>query len=212
MPMNLTKEEQKNLHVAIRQFLYFMATFAFVGVVGLLTKKFRTDTFNENSVVETIQLLLLLSSAMAFLYCAFIEKKWREISLVLASAALFAACRELDKFFDATIPVVSWKFAYLFVFASIFYAYKNLKRYIKSSLKFFGMPSFYIMCIAVIVILPVAQCMGHRPLVSAALGTHFGRNEVAAVKELFEEALEAVGYFLILLSSIEYNINIRGEK
>ncbi len=210
--MNLTKEEQKNLYIAIRQFLYFMATFAFVGVVGLLTKKFRTDTFNENSVVETIQLLLLLSAMTSFLYCAFMEKKWREISLVLASAALFAACRELDKFFDTTIPVVSWKFAYLFVFASIFYAYKNLKRYIKSSLKFFGMPSFYIMCIAVIVILPVAQCIGHRPLVSAALGTHFGRNDVAAVKELFEEALEAVGYFLILLSSIEYNINIRGEK
>lgn len=210
--MNLTKEENKNLYIAIRQFLYFMATFAFVGIVGLLTKNFRTDTFNENSVVETIQLLLLLSSAMAFLYCAFIEKKWREISLVLASVALFAACRELDKIFDATIPIIRWKFAYIFVFAALFYACKNLKRYIKSVLKFFGMPSFYIMCTAVVIVLPVAQCLGHRPLVSAALGETFDRQSISAIKELIEEALEVVGYFLILLSSIEYNINIRGEK
>lgn len=210
--MNLTKEEQKNLYIAIRQFLYFMATFAFVGIVGLLTKNFRTETFAENGVIENIQLIFLLGAAISFLYCAFIEKKWREISFVLASVTAFAACRELDKIFDATIPFISWKFAYLFVFASVFYACKNLKRYIKSVLKFFGMPSFYIMCIAVVVILPVAQCIGHRPLVSAALGKHFGRQDVAAIKELFEEALEVAGYFLILISSIEYNINVRGEK
>lgn len=210
--MNLTKEEQKNLYIAIRQFLYFMATFAFVGVIFLLTKRFRTETFEENGVIENIQLIFLLTATVSFLYCAFIEKKWREISLFLASVTALAACRELDKLFDAIIPFISWKFAYLFVFAAIFYACKNLKRYIKSVLRFFGMPSFYIMCIAVIVVLPVAQCIGHRPLVTAALGESFGGQDIAAIKELIEEALEVVGYFLILLSSIEYNINVRNEK
>ncbi|MBP5399884.1 MAG: hypothetical protein J6Y53_05685 [Alphaproteobacteria bacterium] len=210
--MNLTKEEQKNLYVAIRQFVYFVATFAFVGIIYLLVKNFHQATFAENSVVENIQLILLLSATVSFLYCAFIEKKWREVSLLLASVTALASCRELDKLFDLIIPVVSWKFAYLFVFAAVFYAGVNFKHYIKSVLKFFGMQSFYIMCIAVVIILPVAQCIGHRPLVSAALGGHFGRQDVAAIKELFEEALEVVGYFLILLSSIEYNINVKSEK
>lgn len=210
--MNMTKEERKNLYLAVRQFIYFVAVFAFIGLLLLLANKFQKNTFNENSVIENLQLFFLLISAVSFLYCAFIEKKWREISLFLASITALAACRELDKFFDSAIPLVSWKFAFLFVLSAVFYACMNLKPFLKSVLRFFGMPSFYIMCAAVVMILPVAQCIGHRPLVSAALGPRFGRYDVAAIKELFEEALEVVGYFLILLSSIEYNINVRDAK
>ena len=212
LTMNLTKEERKNLYLAIRQFVYFVVIFAFVGCIFLLAKRFGNKTFAENGVVENIQFTLLLLSSMSFLYCAFVEKKWREMSLFFALITLLAACRELDKFLDAKIPLVSWKFAYLFVFAAIIYAYLNLKHHIKSVLKFFGIPSFYIMCAAVVIILLVAQCIGHRPLISAAFGGHFGRYEEAVIKEFFEEVLEVVGYFLILLSSIEYNINAKDVK
>lgn len=210
--MNLTKEEQRNLHIATRQFLYFVITFAFVGFIYLLAKNFGTQTFNENGVIENIQLIFLLSSVIIFSYCALTEEKWKEMSLLLASVALLASCRELDKVFDRTIPVISWKFAYLFIIVAIFYAWKNYKKTLKTILHFFGMSSFYIMCIAVVMILPVAQCIGHRPVITAALGPHFTKSDIVVIKELFEEALEVVGYLLILLSSVEYKINIKERK
>ncbi|MBO7556403.1 MAG: hypothetical protein J6T72_03300 [Alphaproteobacteria bacterium] len=210
--MNLTKEEQKNLHIAIRQFLYFLTTFAFVGIIYLLTKNFNNQTFNENGVVENIQLMFLLSSVVTFLYCALTEEKWRELSFLLASVSLLASCRELDKVFDQILPILSWKFAYLFVITATIYAWKHYKKTLKTILHFFGMPSFYIMCIAVVMILPVAQCIGHRPVISAVLGPRFTRYDIAVIKELFEEALEVVGYLLILLSAVEYKINIKEHK
>jgi hypothetical protein len=210
--MNLTKEEQKNLHIATRQFLYFLITFAFVGFIYLLTKNFNNQTFSENGVVENIQLTFLLCGAITFLYCTLTEGKWRELSFLLASMSLLASGRELDKVFDQIIPVISWKFAYLFIVVAAIYAFRHYKKTLKEILHFFGMPSFYIMCIAVVMILPVAQCIGHRPVISAVLGPRFTRGDISMIKELFEEALEVVGYLLILLAAVEYKINIKERK
>lgn len=59
--------------------------------------------------------------------------------------------------------------------------------------------------LAVTIIIPIAQCTGHRPFVTSVLGP----DRVTSIKELIEESIEAIGYFLILLSSLECFFGLR---
>ncbi len=60
-----------------------------------------------------------------------------------------------------------------------------------------------------IIIFPIAQCIGHGPFVRDVLGIQ----SIAEIKELFEESGETIGYFLILLSSIEFYLSLlKGKK
>ena len=201
--MNFTKTEFNTIYITIRQFLYFVATFLFILLVNVIAQHYKTSTFEEHGIVENMQISFLLSSGIVFFVNTFHDKQMRAVSYILASFCFFASCRELDSFFDKLIPVISWKFGYFFPLLAGIYGFLTLNSTIKSALQFLASPSFLMMCCAIIIILPIAQCIGHRPLITATLGN---RN-VANIKQLFEECCELIGYFIILLSSIEYNIN-----
>lgn len=51
-----------------------------------------------------------------------------------------------------------------------------------------------------IIIIPIAQCIGRRPFVGAVLGYDHMRE----VKEFIEESCECIGYMLLLPSSWEF--------
>ncbi len=201
--MNFNKSELNIIYSTIRQFMYFMATFAFVLLVNVIAKHYKAATFEENGIIENMQLYILLSAGIVFFVNTLHYPHMRSISFLLASFCFFATCRELDSFFDKSVPVISWKFGYFFPLLAGIYGFLTLHSTIKSSLQFLSSQSFFMMCCAVIIILPIAQCIGHRPLIVSVLGNH----DVANIKQLFEECCELIGYFLILLSSIEYNIN-----
>ena len=203
--MTLTKNETSILLNAVRQGIYFALLYAFVALLCAFSQHFREKIFHEHGVVENIQLSLLLGSGMIFAIHACCHKKWRIVSLLLASCCFLACCRELDKFFDDVTPLTSWKFGFMFPIAAFAYAIKHLKKTFKTLLKFVTTPSFFMMCSAIMVILPIAQYVGHRPFVSAVLG----EDNLPAIKEFFEECCEAIGYFMIFVSSIEYCINTR---
>lgn len=201
--MNFNKSELNIIYSTIRQFMYFMATFAFVLLVNVMAKYYKATTFEEHAIIENMQLSFLVSAGIVFFVNTLHYPHMRSISFLLASFCFFATCRELDSFFDKLVPVISWKFGYFFPLLAGIYGFLTLHSTIKSSLQFLSSQSFFMMCCAVIIILPIAQCIGHRPLIVSVLGNH----DVANIKQLFEECCELIGYFLILLSSIEYNIN-----
>ena len=201
--MNLNKTEINAIYNATRQLLYFIAIFAFALLVNVIARHYRSDSFEEHGVMENMQLALLASAGIVFFINTLHDKQMRSISFILASFCFFAACRELDSFFDKLIPVISWKFGYFFPLLAGIYGFLTFNNSIKSALQFASSPSFLMMCCAAIIILPIAQCIGHRPLIISVLGNH----NVANIKQLFEECCELIGYFIILLSSIEYNIN-----
>lgn len=203
MTTNFTKAEINAIYGTIRQFLYFLATFAFVLLINIIAKHYKAATFEEHSIIENMQLYILLSAGIVFFVNTLHYPHMRSISFLLASFCFFATCRELDSFFDKLIPIISWKFGYFFPVLAGIFACLTFRNTLKSALQFLTSPSFFMMCCAVIIILPIAQCIGHRPLIVSVLGP---RN-VANIKQLFEECCELIGYFLILLSSIEYNIN-----
>lgn len=201
----MKQNDIQTVYAVGRQFLYLVLIFMIVYGMHFLTKVYGIDTFEEGSVVENIQFGLLLASSVIFLLQTAIYKHCRSLLFLLASCSLLAACRELDAVLDKIIPVVHWKFAFIFPVVAFVYAFMHRDKLSENLLKFFRFPAFYMMYLAFIVILPLAQCIGHGPFVRSALGLI----EVASIKQLYEEAAETVGYFLVFLSSIELFFDLR---
>lgn len=202
--MNFSEDEKIILITNGRFIIYWGLVLAFIfGIYGL-AKIYGADTFEENGVIENIQLAFLIISCVSFLILIGSNVSFRTVLLLLASCCLLATCRELDKVLDKIVPIVHWKFGWLFPAAAFYYAVKHFEQTKKALLKFFTFPAFYLMYLAMIIML-LAECVGHKPFVQAVLGN----NHVAAIKEFYEEATETVCYFMILLSTIEMRFNLR---
>ena len=182
----------------LRQAVYFAVMIAFVFLLHWLARTFFSETFVEDGVVESIQLGILFAATLSFLIQACINKDYTYILLLLASASMMACFRECDSFFDH-LPYLSWKIGFIFPFTAICFSLKNFKKIKKSLIRFLSSPPFSMMVCAMIIVIPVAQCIGHGPFVRNVLGIQ----NISQIKELFEEAAEALGYMLIFLSSIE---------
>ncbi len=206
--MSLKESENGIFYRVCRQAVYFVLIFAFIFGIHFLARVYGADTFEENGVVENMQLLLLLFSSFSFLWQIKENENFAKILLLLSSCCLMAACRELDSTFDKIVPFVHWKFAFLFPLMTFIHASGDLVHFKRNLFKFFAMPAFDMMYITVILILPVAQCIGHGAFVESVLGS----DRVSDIKEFYEEAMEIVGYFLIFLSSIEMHFNLKEES
>ena len=197
--MFFTKAERTIVFSVVRQFIYFCIFFAFILFMHFLSSIYHGDTFAEHGIVENIQLGLLISSGIIFLVQLRLRPEYACVLWLLASCSFLAACRELDMFFDHHLPYISWRIGFIFPLIAFYQAWRYKHSLKKTLIRFFTSPSFYIMGCAIGIIIPIAQCIGHRPFIVNILGA----DHVAATKELFEEACEAMGYMLILLSSIE---------
>ena len=197
--MFFTKSEKTIVFNVVRQFVYFCLVFAFVGLLNFLSSVYHQQTFAEHCIVENIQLGLLITSGVIFLAQLKLRPEYACVLWLLASCSFLGACREMDMFFDKNLPIISWRIGFIFPLIALYKAWQYRWCLKKTLLRFFTSPAFYMMCCAMMIVLPIAQYIGHRPLMVNVLGT----TKIAAVKELFEEALEAVGYLLIFLSSIE---------
>ena len=63
------------------------------------------------------------------------------------------------------------------------------------------------MITAAVIMIPVAQCMGHRSFLADLLGIH--KQEAVLIRRVFEETIELIAYLTIFLSSIESLIEFR---
>ena len=194
-----SRAEKVIVYNVLRQFVYFCIVFAFIAFLYILADKYHDQTFAEDKIVENIQLGFLLSSGIIFLLQLRLRPEYACVLWLLASCSFLGAARELDMFFDDYLPIISWRIGFIFPLIAFYQAWQYRHVLKKTLVRFFTSPSFYMMCCAMIIIVPTAQCIGHRSFVVNILG----HNNIASIKEMFEEACEAVGYLLILLSSIE---------
>lgn len=197
--MSLNENEKISLWLGIRNFIYLLFVMCFIGFVNYLASIYKAETFAENGVVENIQLGLLLASGMCFFLQGMYFKAWRPLMFFLASLCFLASCRELDKTLDELIYGLRWRIGFVFPLIAAEYALKYKETARQNLFAFLGSSSFCLMFCALIIIFPIAQCIGHRPLIINVLG----ENQMAQIKELFEECSEVIGYFLIFLASIE---------
>ena len=195
----MNDNEKSIVWSAARQFLYCAGCFAVTALEHAVAIIYQEKTFDENGFMENLQLGELLFASAVFLAVSFRRENVKKLSIVFSALCIFAACRELDNVFDDAIPLIGWKFAFVFIVASIGYALHHWQRTREELFNFLRHPSFLMMCCAMTIIIPVAQCVGHRSFVINVLQIE----HVGEIKEFIEESIETAGYFILLCSAIE---------
>ena len=195
----MTTTEKATIWFGIRQFIYLAGCFAVILLEHFLACRFHGETFREHCIIENLQLCELLLATIVFGVTSLRKGEFARLMPLFAGLCAFAVCRELDNFLGTLIPVVGWKIGVVFPIASISYALVDWQETQREFFRFLRHPAFNIMMCAMVLILPVAQCIGHKSfLVNVLQEEHVGR-----IKELLEESLETIGYFILLCSSVE---------
>lgn len=195
----MNTSEKQTLYFGFRQVIYIVGCFAIISFQHLLAAKYLNETFHEHGVVENLQLGELLLTIALFCTTAFRIKEFKRLAPLFAGLCALATCRELDNFLGSTIPILGWKIGFLFVLLTGTYALKHWQETRKEFFQFIRHPAFGIMLGAMLLILPIAQCVGHKSFIVHVLQEeHVGR-----IKELLEESIETIGYFLLFCSAIE---------
>ncbi|MBQ4472043.1 MAG: hypothetical protein II942_02205 [Alphaproteobacteria bacterium] len=208
MDISLTKNEKITCCRWARQLAYFFVLIGIMLFVWWMTDERGAGAFIEDGIIENIQMLILGLSAASFAWLTYKNKNYRAGLLGLMSLCIFALFREQDAWFDAVLPMFSWKIAFIFPTLALVNGLRNPKSFKKQVFEILTTPAFYMMFGAMVIIIPVAQCLGHKPLMMAVLdmdNDHLAR----ILRRLVEESTELVGYVIILLSSIELSLNLR---
>ena len=227
----MTSAEKNVLASTCRLGGYFLLLIVVMQGVYQVAERYGRLTFYEGGPIENAQLVLLALSAFLFGVQAIILKNHRALLLGLGSLCVFAFCRELDAFWDKRLPVIGWKFAFLFPLAAGGYALSRWQSFRKSLVLFLASPAFYLMMAAMIIIIPVAQCVGHKPMIKNAVGVNVdlytNKNmraledayvdislniDIRSIRRLFEESTEFMGYTLIILSALELFFLLRKKR
>ena len=204
-----SQQEQRIIMKITRQGFYFTVLLAVVLGLWRLSSYYKTNTFAEYGLVENLQLTTLILSTGIFLMGAYKNKTYRPVVLLLAGLTAFCSVRELDSFFERILPVINWKFAYIFPLAALGYAYTKRKTLKKPLFDFLDSPAFDLMFTALIVFIPLAQCIGHRSFIADATGTS---ENLILIRRMIEESMELMAYTLILLSSVELYFGLLKKK
>ena len=207
--LGISKEEKiicfNLFRLGIYFFLLMLLAFGMWGIANI----YGTKTFEEYGLVENLQIIMLILSGIIFLYMGWRRIFCRPLSFLFASLTFFASIRELDAFFDRILPIISWKFAFLFPLLGLWFLFKKRHEIRRSAFNFFNSPSFYLMLSAMIIFLPLAQCIGHKKMIVDVLG---GAKNAIYVRRLIEESMELMAYVLILLSAIELRWSAKKDK
>lgn len=188
-----TKFFQKSF---FRLFFYipFLAVFIF-----FLHLSFIDDgekVFYENAVAENVQNLLLVVCAVLFYLQSTKHTELRAIFLILVFGCLLAICRELDFVIFEDFSIFFKIFDVLFSISAMIYVYIKRKSiwYALSTLLYF--PAFWILGLSIVILLPLVETIGYNLV-------NFGSTPKVNRDIPLEETIEAICYFLVLLSTVE---------
>lgn len=157
--------------------------------------------YEEIGPVEVLETVFALLAALIFLWAARFDAARRVCSVLLAGVLFCVAVRESDYFLDELIGRHTWKvIVALIVVAAVLYASGRIKEVYRSALIFINRPSFGIFVSGALVLVVFSRLFGYGPFWQAIMDDESYRT----VKTIVEEGVELMGYFLILVSSIEY--------
>ena len=204
--LSCTTEEKDIIFRTSRLIIYFFILLFEVLILWKVAKQYNASTFSEHGPIENCQLVVLAVTSLLFLKDAIRNKEYRPLLLFLSSLTLFATIREQDHFFEKIFPVISWKFAWLFPLTAVYYAFKKRAGLKKIFFFFLNSSAFQLMFMAMIVFIPVAQCIGHRSFIANAVGSS---ENLIFIRRMIEESTELTAYLIILLSSIEMHLSLK---
>ena len=156
--------------------------------------------FQENNLVETIQLALLILCSVLLLVAAALNAFYRKLFVLMAVLPIVAMVRELDADFDKFAGQGVWgTICVLLVVGSGALAIRWSKSLQAPACQFIAQRAFGYFAAGVIVTLAIAEMFGRQTFWKVYLGDKYLRSVPRAVEEFGEFA----GYFLLLCGSIE---------
>jgi len=189
--------------------MFFGICVAFMYAIKAMATCYGTSLFDENRLLENLQCLTLLAAGGIFLVKSCICRRYSTVMALCSSLAFFAACREMDNVLDKALPIISWRIGFVFVIIAIIHTIRNARDFLPALHDFVATPAFFAMCNVMIIVVPIAQLIGHKPFLQAALPPG---QAIGNIKELFEECAESIGYLLLLFASIETLIGLHETK
>ena len=158
----------------------------------------------EYGFIETTQTAVLLLATLSLSIQACGNRIYRPLLLLLASLTLAAAIREQDAFFEQAIPGISWYFCWVFPVAAIINIIRLRRNSLPSFIAFLRSNSFNMMITAAIIIIPIAQLLGHRSFLEDLINNP--AVNTGQLRRIIEEPIELLGYLQILLATLEFHI------
>lgn len=190
-----------------RQFIYLVVLVLAVLLFWQVADVFKSATVREYGVVENTQSIVLLLAAVSFGMQAWGNREFRHILYCLAMLTLAALVREQDAYLDDIIPLIGWKWCWIFPISGLILIIRQRHSIGPAMRTFQQTHAFHMMVTAVVIIIPVGQCLGHRSFLADML-----ENDAAdayLVRRMMEEPVELLGYIQILLASLECWIELR---
>lgn len=204
-----TAEEKHTLFTLCRHIAYIAVQMGVVFALWGMGAVFKEGFIEEYGVLENIQLVVLAVTAAVLLGEAARHTRYRAILFALAMCVTAAFFREQDAFFDEHLPVISWKFCFLFPVLGLAALWKQIRRDRSPLFDFFRSGSFGIMLMAFVTIVPLAQCLGHRHFIIDVLGTE---EDPRLIRRFLEEPFELMGYIQILLATVEFYFELLRKR
>ena len=192
---------------AIRQVLYIVLMTLVVVGFWKIGDIYKNSAVMENGIFENMQVVVLGVTSLLFGINAAINRTYRPILFLMCMMALAAVIREQDAYFDVLIPAIGWKWCWIFPVLGIMGIIRHWNTIQPQIRSFLTSNTFHMMITAAIIMIPVAQCMGHRSFLADLLGIH--KQEAVLIRRVFEETIELIAYLTIFLSSIESLIEFR---
>ena len=156
---------------------------------------------SEHSPVEHVQLALLAICVALYGWVARDCPSQRPIAFVFGGLAFACIVRELHYFLDNNVADNFWQAVVGIVLALIIvYGFRQRKRFRIAWLRLWPSPGLALLFAGSTILFVIVQILGHEPLWLAMLGDDYER----VVKLAAEEFLELIGYFFILVGTLEY--------
>lgn len=201
------KEIEKRIIFGIgRQFVYIALMTGIVCLLWQIADEYKSATVFEYGIFETIQSAILPIVSVIFGIQAVICKKYRPVLIALCMLPLAAFIREQDAFLDEVIPGVGWKFCWIFPAIGLYYIIRHWKETRASLVVFLQSRTMQMMIASMIIIIPIAQCLGHRSFLADLISDP--TVDAVLIRRIVEEPIELIGYVQILFSSIEFYIEL----
>lgn len=200
-------DNKQTVRATIRQGIFLIILTLIVFIFWQVSDVYKSATVQEYGLFETAQSVVLFLIALSFGIQAARNKSYRAILLLLCGLALAALVREQDAYLDKAIPYIGWTWCWIFPITGLVILIRQLRRETATFTHFLRSHSFHMMMTALIIIIPIAQCLGHRSFLEDLLGDPSIDSHL--VRRIMEEPIELLGYLQILLASIESALELR---
>jgi len=161
---------------------------------------------SEYSPLEMVQPLMLAVCAGLYAWIARRYYLQRPVAILFGGVAVMGIVRELDFHLDRAVADNFWQVLVTVIAALlIVYTFRYRRRARVALLKLWPSPALTLLFTGAVIEFVFAQLVGHDPFWRALMGESYQR----IVKLSIEEFIELIGYFLLLIGSIEYVLEVR---